>query len=188
MTVNPMYHQSVSAMQSELTLIRNAQKDPESFGPLYEKYHEQIFRYVHQRMDDEDLAFDITSQVFIKAMKNLAKYEYRGVPFSSWLYRIAKSEVYQSFRNRKAIRTVNVESVHLSEMIQDWEEDDLEERRIALYASLKQLKEKELQLIEMRFFEKRSFKEIGEILSITENNAKVKCFRVIEKLKRTLKQ
>jgi RNA polymerase sigma-70 factor (ECF subfamily) len=45
------------------------------------------------------------------------------------------------------------------------------------------LKEKDLQLIELRFFEKRSFKEIGEILDITENNAKVKSFRALEKLK-----
>ena len=45
------------------------------------------------------------------------------------------------------------------------------------------MKEKDMQLIEMRFFEKRSFREIGEILEITENNAKVKTFRAIEKLK-----
>jgi RNA polymerase sigma-70 factor (ECF subfamily) len=45
------------------------------------------------------------------------------------------------------------------------------------------LKENQLQLIEMRFFEKRSFKEIGEIIGLTENNAKVKTFRALLKLK-----
>jgi RNA polymerase sigma-70 factor (ECF subfamily) len=45
------------------------------------------------------------------------------------------------------------------------------------------LKEGQLQLIEMRFFEKRSFREMGEILDLTENNAKVKTFRALVKLK-----
>jgi RNA polymerase sigma-70 factor (ECF subfamily) len=53
-----------------------------------------------------------------------------------------------------------------------------------LYVSLKKLNDTDLQLVEMRYFEKRSFREIGEIFEITENNAKVKCFRALEKLKR----
>jgi RNA polymerase sigma-70 factor, ECF subfamily len=183
MAVNPLYHQSNQRMEEELDWIRRAQNDPESFGPLYRKYHEQIFRYIHQRMDDEETAFDVTSQVFLKALNNIHRYEYRGVPFSSWLYRIAKSELYQSFRDRKAQRTVNIESYQLFELIDDTEEDDKEENKKRLLHCLKLIKEKDMQLIEMRFFERRSFKEIGEILDITENNAKVKAFRAIEKLK-----
>ena len=183
MTVNPLYHQTNQRMEEELSWIRRAQKDPECFGPLYRKYHEQIFRYIYQRMDDEELAFDVTSQVFMKALNNLHKYEYRGVPFSSWLYRIAKSELYQSFRDRKAERTVNIESFQLFEMIDEFEEDQTEENKRKLFNSLAKMKEKDLQLIELRFFERRSFKEIGEILEVTENNAKVKAFRAIEKLK-----
>jgi len=183
MTVNPMYHQTNQRIEEELDWIRRAQRDPESFGPLYKKYHEQIFRYIYQRMDDEETAFDVTSQVFLKALNNLHRYEYRGVPFSSWLYRIAKSELYQSFRDRKAKRTVNIDSYQLYDLIDDFEDDDKELNRKKLFTCLKLMKEKDMQLIEMRFFEKRSFREIGEILEITENNAKVRAFRSIEKLK-----
>ncbi len=137
-------------------------------------------------MDDEELAFDITSQVFMKALNNIGKYEYRGVPFSSWLYRIAKSELYQAFRDRKAERTVNIESFHLYEIIEEIDDDHSEEKKKRLFDSLAKMKEKDMQLIEMRFFEKRSFREIGEILEITENNAKVKAFRAIEKLKQLI--
>jgi RNA polymerase sigma-70 factor, ECF subfamily len=183
MAVNPMYHQTSQRIEEELDWIRRAQRDPESFGPLYKKYHEQIFRYIYQRMDDEETAFDVTSQVFLKALNNLHRYEYRGVPFSSWLYRIAKSELYQSFRDRKAQRTVNIDSYQLYDLIDDFEDDDKEINRKKLFTCLKLMKEKDMQLIEMRFFEKRSFREIGEILEITENNAKVRAFRSIEKLK-----
>jgi RNA polymerase sigma-70 factor (ECF subfamily) len=181
--VNPMYHQNSQRIEEELDCVRRAQKDPESFGPLYRKYHEQIFRYIHQRMDDEETAFDVTSQVFLKALNNIHRYEYRGVPFSSWLYRIAKSELYQSFRDKKAQRTVNIESYQLFDLMDEFDEESREESRKKLLHCLKLMKEKDMQLIEMRFFEKRSFREIGEILDITENNAKVKAFRAIEKLK-----
>ncbi len=165
-------------------IITEAKENPERFGPLYTKYHEQIFRYIYQRMDDEDLAFDVTSQVFVKALKNLHKYEYRGVPFSSWLYRIAKSELYQAFRDKKARRTVNVESMHLFEMIEEFEEDDSSVNKKKLFQCLALLKDDDLQLIELRYFEKRSYREIGEIIEITENNAKVRTFRALERLKK----
>ena len=184
MAVNPVYHQTNDRLQEELIVIQEAKENPERFGPLYSKYHEQIFRYIYQRMDDEDLAFDVTSQVFVKALKNLHKYEYRGVPFSSWLYRIAKSELYQAFRDRTARRTVNVESMHLFEMIEEFEEDDSASNKKKLFQCLSLLKDEDLQLIELRYFEKRSYREIGEIVEITENNAKVKTFRALERLKK----
>jgi len=184
MAVNPVYHQTNDRLQEELVIIKEAKENPERFGPLYQKYHEQIFRYIYQRMDDEHLAFDVTSQVFMKALRNLHKYEYRGVPFSSWLYRIAKSELYQAFRDRKARRTVNVESMHLFEMVEEFEEDDSSANKKKLLQCLSLLKDGDLQLIELRYFEKRSYREIGEILEITENNAKVRSFRALERLKK----
>ena len=184
MAVNPMYHQTNDRLQEELALIGQAKQDPERFGPLYARYHEQIFRYVYQRMDDKELAFDVTSHVFIKALTNLHKYEYRGVPFSSWLYRIARSEVYQAYRDRKARRTVNVENMQLFEMIEEFEEEDNTHNKRKLLNCLTLLKDADLQMIEMRYFERRSYREIGEILEISENNAKVRSFRALNRLKK----
>ncbi len=173
-------------MASEYEVVEAAKKDPAKFSVLYNKYHEQIFRFIYQRLDDKDLAFDTTSQVFLKALTNLQRYEYRGVPFASWLYRIASSEVNQLFRQNKAQRTVNIDSVHLYDMIDEMEEDKLEKYHEKLQGVIADLDEPDLQLIEMRYFEKRPFKEIGEILEITENNAKVKVYRILEKLKKAL--
>ena len=184
MNVNPAYHQTNARMLEELEWVQRAKADPEHFAPFYKKYHEQIFRYIYQRMDDEEMAFDITSQVFMKAIKNLHKYEFRGVPFASWLYRIAKSELYQSFRDKKAIRTVNIDTVQVNEFIDEFDHEESEHNRKKLMSCLAKLNEEDMQLLELRFFEKRSFKEIGEILEITENNAKVKSFRALEKLKK----
>jgi RNA polymerase sigma-70 factor (ECF subfamily) len=184
MATNFAYHQSGLVLQEELTLIEKAKMNPQFFAPIYNKYYESIFRYIYKRVDEEEAAFDITSNVFLKALGALNKFEFRGVPFSSWLFRIAKSELYQSFRDKKANRTINIDMVSIVQIVDELCDDQSEENRQKLLKSLTFLKENELQLIEMRFFEKRSFREIGEILNLTENNAKVKTFRALAKLKK----
>jgi RNA polymerase sigma factor (sigma-70 family) len=79
--------------------------------------------------------------------------------------------------------SVSLDKVVLKQVIEDWTEDYTEQDKARLLLALKGLKEQQLQLIEMRFFEKRSFKEIGEICGLSENNAKVKTFRAVLKLK-----
>lgn len=184
MSINPRYHISQEHIRDEFAMIQLAKKNPENFGPLYKKYHEKIFRFVYQRMDDRDVAADVTSQIFIKAMKHIGRYEDRGVPFVSWLYRIAYSEVVQHFRDHAKNRFVNVETVQVAEMLEDSEQEVLEMRIEKLKKAIKQLKEKDLNYIEMRFFERRSFKEIAEILDMEENAVKVATFRAVEKIKK----
>jgi RNA polymerase sigma-70 factor (ECF subfamily) len=178
-----IYHQAEDNLAKEVVWINEAKANPEKFGPLYRKYYPEIFRYIKLRILDQDQALDITSQVFLKALNKLSGFEYRGVPFGAWLYRIAKSELYQSFRDSKAHLMVNVESCQIFEAIEqtDFENDESDQK--FLLQCLSKLRASELRLIEMRFFEKLSFKEIGEVLEIKENNAKVKTFRALEKLK-----
>lgn len=188
MSVRSKYHATEEQMQSEHEIVEAAKKDPAKFEPLYRKYHEQIFRYVYQRLDDQDLAYDTTSQVFLKALTNLYRYEFRGVPFSSWLYRIAMSETNNLFKKRKAQRAVNIDSVQIYELIDEADVDDRDEKYQLMIEAIGELKDDDLNLIEMRFFEKRPFKEIAEILGITENNAKVKTYRILDRLQKNITQ
>ncbi len=182
------YHATAAALETEQHSVEAAKKDPQKFAVLYDKYYEQIFRFIFQRVDEKEAAFDATQQVFMKAMENLHKYEFRGVPFASWLYRIASSEVNNLFRTKKAQRTVNIDSVSVYGIIEEIEESKIEKYHDKIVEIIaEELEENELQLIEMRFFEKRSFKEIAEILDMTENNAKVKTYRILEKLKKRIK-
>ncbi len=186
MEFSPRYHHTDEQLQTEQLIIEAAKQNPENFGPLYDKYYKQIFGYVYQRMDCKDTAFDLTSQVFLKALSNLEKYEYKGVPFASWLYRIAHSEVMQLFRTKKNIRTVNADIGDLKNICEEVEEEYMEQYKGILMSVIKDLPEDDLQLVELRFFEKRAFKEIAEILNITETNAKVKLYRILERVKKTL--
>lgn len=184
MNINLMYHQNAFVLCEEQQLIEKAKCNPDFFAPLYKKYFDPIFRYINKRVDEEETAYDITSNVFVKAMGAIHKFEFRGLPFSSWLFRIAKSEVYQSFRDKKSMNEVSINSFSFPQVEEEIIEDFSEINKFKLQKVLKTLKENELHLIELRYFEKRSFKEIGSSVGITENNAKVKTFRALMKLKK----
>jgi RNA polymerase sigma-70 factor, ECF subfamily len=185
--ISSKYHKTQNQLQDELRQIEAAKKDPQHFEYLYNAYYEQIFRYIYQRVDDKESAFDLCSQVFLKAMTNLAKYEFRGVPFASWLYRIAQNEVYEALRSSSVQRVVSIETRQVHDVLDEFDEGHSEDLFELLTKVLPELPEEDLQMIEWRFFEKRSFREIGEILGVTENNAKVKGHRSLEKLKKLFK-
>lgn len=186
MAINPHFHHTNQQLTEELVIIEAAKLNPEKFAPLYNKYYKQIFNYVYQRMDSKDTAFDITGQVFLKALTNLPKYQFKGVPFASWLYRIAHNEVMQLFRTQKDKRSINADIGDLRFICEENEEPFFEEYIPAIKQLILELSSDDLQMVELRFFEKRPFKEIADILDITEVNAKVRMYRIIEKLKKSL--
>ena len=183
-------HQTISEIEAEWTLVQKAQKDPALFAPLYTKYFKPIYLFLFRRISAEDLANDLTALVFSKALYNLHKYSYRGLPFSAWLYRIALNEIQAHYRQTKKERVVSFSSEALSMLSQDIREEEetqlQEEREQALLLSLEDLLEEEMVYIELRFFEGRSYKEIADIQQVTENNAKVKTYRIIERLRKIL--
>jgi RNA polymerase sigma-70 factor, ECF subfamily len=186
MSYNARYHHTAAQLQEEHLIIEAAKADPHHFAPLYDKYYKQIFGYLYQRMDDKDTAFDLTAQVFLKALTNIGKYEFKGVPFASWLYRIAHSELMQLFREQKNKRAINADIGDLRFICEESQEFYLEEYIPLLKKVISELDPEDLQMVELRFFERRAFKEIGEIMEITENNAKVRMYRILEKLKKAI--
>lgn len=178
---------SQDTINQEWSEIQAAQENPRYFRPLYNRYYESVFRFVLRRTSDEALTADLCSQIFLKAMENLQKYQHRGVPFSAWLFRIASNEVAQHFRNVQKSRVVSVAENTLGDVVEEMEDEDhFQLDRQQLIEALETLKPDDMQLIEMRFFEQRPFKEVAEILGITENNAKVKTYRILQRMKKKM--
>jgi RNA polymerase sigma-70 factor (ECF subfamily) len=90
------------------------------------------------------------------------------------------------YRNNKVEKVLNIDTVGLNHLIAEVQEEDNEAKHNAIAKAIALLPEEEMQLIEMRFFEKRAFSEIGQILNITENNAKVRLYRCLEKVKQII--
>jgi len=178
---------SEEALLEEWVLIQEAQQSPAAFRPLYERYYESIFRFVFRRTNDEHLTADLCSQVFLQALQKLPQYTYRGVPFSAWLYRIAMNEVAMHYRRQKSSRVVSFNQLPMESLVDELNEGDEAPPLQPVLDALDQLKEVDMQLMELRYFEQRPYREIAEILDLTENNAKVKVHRILERLKRQLR-
>lgn len=170
---------------AEAVVIRRATSDPREFKPLYNAYYKQIFRFIYKRIGDKELTADLTQQVFLSALTNLGKYQFRGAPFASWLYRIASNLCMDHFRKSKRVRYVVIEETSLNNLVDELTSNQtVDEWHARLPHILEQLTAQELQLIELRFFDLLSFKEVAEILEITESNAKVRTYRILDKMKK----
>lgn len=179
------YTVTQQAMEEEWLEVQAAQQNPAKFRVLYNRYYESIFRFVYKRTVDEVLAADLTSQVFLKAMQKIDKYIFKGVPFSAWLFRIASNEIAQHFRKHNKNRVVSLEERTTQDLEDEYDaKEDLEINITILKDVIEDLKPEEVELLELRFFEKRPFKEVANILDITENNAKVKIYRLLQKMKK----
>ncbi len=165
--------------------IRDAQKNPEAFRPIYERYYRSIFRFVLHRVSDKDITADITSQAFLKALQNLGQFKFKGFPFSSWLYRIAANECNDYFRKNKRHRVVLLEDEHAELLYEEmFGNEAMAELKAKLPLILEKLSLEDIQYIELRFLEGRPFREVADIIGVSENYAKVRTYRVLDKMKK----
>jgi len=172
-----------AAIEQEEVLVQAAQSNEAAFGKLYDRYFEGIFGFIYRRTDDEETAGDLTSQVFLKALQNLKKYEFRGLPFSAWLYRIAANEVNKFYRKKKKKIVFSLEEERVIDLIENDDNDHKEEHLSLLITCMNEMKTDVVEVLELRFFEEKSFKEIAYILDISESGAKMRTYRALEKLK-----
>lgn len=175
---------SEAEIQHEYTILEQSKKNPRAFGELYEKYYDRIFNFIFRQTDDEDLTADLCSQAFLIALKNLERYEFRGVPFSAWLYKIASNEVNKHYRKQKGSKVFSIEEARIRELIEQVDEISNEEIIQRLMNYLKELPTEMLQVLELRFFEDKDFKEIAFILDITESGAKMRTYRALDRLRK----
>jgi len=175
---------SDAEIQQEYAVLERSKKNPKAFGELYEKYFDRIFNYVFRQTDDEDLTADLCSQTFLSVLKHLDRYEFRGVPFSAWLYKIASNEVNKHYRKLKGQKVFSIEELRIRELIEQANEDWDEEMIQRLMNYLKELPTEMLEVLELRFFEDKDFKEIAFILDITESGAKMRTYRALDRLRK----
>jgi RNA polymerase sigma-70 factor (ECF subfamily) len=173
-------------LSMEEVQINAAKKDLQAFAPLFEKYHAALCRFAYQRLSKKEDTYEIVSLAFLKAMQNLHQYKFEGLSFGSWLYRIVLNEINMQHRSNKINRVINCEEAQFHSIADEFQDIDEHEKFKKLKISLTHLNVEELDLIEMRFFEKRTFKEIAEINNQQEAAAKMRCYRTLEKLKQIM--
>jgi RNA polymerase sigma-70 factor (ECF subfamily) len=92
---------AVPSHEDEPEVVERAKRDPSAFGELYELHFQKIYRFVYSRVRDQATAEDVTSEVFMKALRGIGRYQDTGRPFSAWLYQIAVNAVADRFRSAR---------------------------------------------------------------------------------------
>ena len=165
-------------------LVQSAQSDPAKFDALYELHFERVYYYIMSRVRDRATAEDLTSEVFHKALANLSAYEWRGLPFAAWLFRIAANSLADQYKRASRERPATGDS---PEAAAPQDLSSLEFEAIDYHASLFRLVDRlpavQRRVIHERFIEQRTIREIAGRLKTTEGAVKQLQFRALQSLR-----
>ena len=160
------------------SLIEAAQADPARFVELYDRYVDRVYAFVKRRTHDRAAAEDITSEVFQQALASLGRFEWRGVPFVAWLFRIASNAVADRWREDAR------DSHDPPTDVPDTRELEELERRLIVFQLVDRLPNVQRQVIQMRFVEEKSIREIAAALGRSEGAVKQLQLRALENLRK----
>lgn len=164
----------------EQALVEAAQADPARFLELYDRHFHRIYAYVLRRSGNRAEAEDVTSEVFHRALANLKLYEWRGVPFVAWLYRIARNEL--SNRRRDGARTMGAQPPDLLTVDPDFEQ------QVEVFQLVDQLPSDQRRVIELRYGEGRSLREAADVMARSEGAIKQLQRRALENLRAAMEK
>lgn len=161
----------------ETQLIKQAQKNPEAFGAVYDAHYQKIFRYIYYRVGNKDVAEDLTAETFFQALKNIWRFRFIKRPFSAWLYRIAATQVAMYYREKKKYCALAMEEcpelIHYADFCESEKNSfDIKEDFYFVSRILKKLKSEEKNILILRYFEDKSLNEISEIMKMKLNTVK----------------
>jgi RNA polymerase sigma-70 factor (ECF subfamily) len=167
----------------ERALVEAAQADPSKFDVLYELHFGRIYFFIASRVHDRATAEDLTSEVFHKALANLPNYEWRGAPFSAWLFRIASNAIVDHYKRSNRERQAEDLEHPLAQPNLSASDLDFIERHVHFFHLVEQLPEVQRRVVCERFVEERSIREIAQRLSKTEGAIKQLQFRALQTLR-----
>jgi len=177
-------------LPNERQLVLQAQAgNAEAFGQLYDAYMERIYRFVYFRVEDQQTAEDITSQVFLRAWNNLDRFRLGRTPYLAWLYTIAHNAVIDHYRTRKV--TAALEDVRLSQP--DYAEAvenniDFAVEMKTIKEALQTLTDDQQQVLTLKFIEGMSNDEIARHLGKREGAVRALQMRGLRALAKQLEE
>lgn len=169
--------QSQTGQTEERLLIEAAQRDPARFADVYDAWFDRVYAYVARRTSNRSETEDLVSDVFHHALANLRRFEWRGAPFSAWLFRIAANKI--ADRWERLGREQALDPPPESAAADQEEAHD----RAKVLALLRDLPEDQRRVVELRFVEEKSTREVAEMLGRSEGAIKQLQFRGLESLR-----
>jgi len=177
---------------TDIELIRSIlhENDSRAFGELMKRYSTSVYGAAMRLLKDEDNAAEVVQMAFIQAYKQLDSW--RGENFGAWVTIIANHMALRLLEKENRFRTGasqpfgSEEIENIPDMPDEGYDEEKEARLQALEAAVAQLPEGDRQIIQKHYYDGMPLADIAAELGQTENNVKVKLFRIREKLKKSV--
>ncbi|MHB8104963.1 MAG: sigma-70 family RNA polymerase sigma factor [Dehalococcoidales bacterium] len=176
-------------MQDEVSLIRRAQQgDQVALTQLYEANFDRIYRYIAIKISDRTEAEDMTQQVFLHVVQSISSYKEKGLPFTSWLYRIAHNQVVDFIRKKSKHATVPLDD-SLPIPAVDGDPKYLVEKKVTVeevVMATKKLTTAQQEVVSLRFAGELSITEVAGVMGKSEGAIKALQHSAIVALRKAL--
>jgi RNA polymerase sigma-70 factor (ECF subfamily) len=157
----------------------------EDFGILYNKYIKKIYDFIYYKTTHKEIAEDLTSQTFFRALEKINTFDAGKGAFASWLYQIARNGVIDHYRTKK--NDINIEDVWDLSGDEELDNDlDNKENLKLIKKYIIKLNAEQREIVMMRVWQEMSYREISEIIGKSEDVCRMSFSRTIKKLKQEM--
>jgi RNA polymerase sigma-70 factor (ECF subfamily) len=174
---------------SESAVLKRARaNDEEALGELYDLYAPRIYGYIFRRVQDAQVAEDLTGEVFVRVLQAIRSEQFWHTSFRAWLYRIAHNLVVDHYRRRPPTPALALDErlVAASDDLDSALADTLSRQR--LQAAIGRLTPDQQQVLVLRFGEQLSARDVAEIVGKSVGAVEALQHRAIATLRRILEE
>ena len=166
--------------------MEQAKQDPEAFGYLYDLHFDRIYAYIYRKTGDRQVAEDLTSDTFMKALAHLKGYQFTGQPLVAWLYRIASNVVTDYYRAHRVTASLD-EGLQVPSTSTGPEDAALAlDDQQAVARAIQTLSPDQQDVVLLRFSGGMRLREIALTIGKTEGAVKALMFRALGSLRAKL--
>lgn len=179
-------------------MARYKEGDPRAFELLLKRHERPVFRFIFRMVKNRELANDLLQETFLRVVKNAARYS-RKAKFTTWLYTIARNQCIDALRKASHRRHPSLDQAYggdpegrtLMEKLpgrggDGFDRTDAHEVRGRIEAALARLSEEQREVFVMREFQRLKFKDIAEVIGVSENTIKSRMRYALENLRLAL--
>jgi RNA polymerase sigma-70 factor (ECF subfamily) len=179
---------SVITLPNEEALIARAKAEPVAFAAIYDHYFPRIYNYVRYHVENQEIAEDITAQIFEKALTRLNQFSPKRGSLANWLFGITRYAIRDHLRVKKRRLWCSLD------VLARWRSaDPLPEQLVIqndlhaqILKAVTKLRDREKDLIALKFGAKLTNRQIAALTDLSESNVGVILYRTVRKLRTKL--
>lgn len=179
--------EATATLERDRALYDRLKTDPRAIGEVYDVYADKLYGFLLKRCGHKETAEDLVSQTFVKLLEARATLEWKNVPLSAWLYQVASNALVDLSRKASTKRETELDTDEWDPPSADdpaWNAE-LSVSGEKLREALKELSDRDQQVLDLKFFAGLETQEIAAQLGIESNHAAVLIYRAVGRLRKT---